>query len=69
MPRTSRAEYPSGQPPVRRALRREIIGLLCIKLAALTLLYWAFFGPSARPHLTTPDLTAHILSPAAAQTD
>jgi hypothetical protein len=41
-------------------LRREIIGLLAIKLIALTALYFAFFGPSARPHITTPDLAAHI---------
>lgn len=42
------------------ALRREIVGLLAIKLIALTALYFAFFGPSARPHITTPDLAAHI---------
>ncbi len=46
-------------------LRREIIGLLAIKLIALTALYFAFFGPSARPHITTPDLAAHITAGAA----
>ncbi len=46
--------------PRRGALRREIIGLLAVKLIALTALYFAFFGPSARPHITTPDLAAHI---------
>ena len=46
--------------PKPGALRREIIGLLAIKLIVLTVLYFAFFGPSARPHITTPDLAAHI---------
>ena len=48
--------------PRPKALRREITGLLLVKLAVLTLLYFAFFGPSARPHITTPDLAAHLTS-------
>jgi len=45
-------------------LRREIIGLLCLKAAALTVIYFAFFGPAARPHITPPGFTAHLLAPA-----
>jgi hypothetical protein len=44
------------------ALRREIIGLLAIKLIALSVLFFVFFGPSARPHITTQDLAAHLTS-------
>ena len=47
-------------PDARRPLRREIAGLLVVKLVALTALYLAFFGPSTRPHIATPDLAAHL---------
>ena len=46
--------------PAPYGLRREIIGLLLVKLAALTVIYFAFFGPSARPHIATHDLAAHL---------
>ena len=49
-------------PPQSRALRREITGLLLIKLALLTVIYFTFFGPSSRPNLATPDLAAHIMA-------
>ena len=51
-----------------RALRHEIIGLLCIKAIALTLIYLAFFGPSARPEITAPTAAAHLLAPGPGQT-
>ena len=38
--------------PGTGALRREIIGLLAIKLIALSVLFFVFFGPSARPRIT-----------------
>ncbi len=44
----------------RRALRREIAGLLLVKLAALSILYLAFFGPATRPHIAPSDLAAHL---------
>ncbi|MBU6443868.1 MAG: hypothetical protein KGR48_08130 [Alphaproteobacteria bacterium] len=51
-----------------RVLRHEIITLLCVKAIALTLIYLVFFGPSARPEITAPTTTAHLLAPARAQT-
>ena len=40
-------------------LRREIVILLALKAAALTLLYFLFFSPSHRPQ--TLPVIAHIL--------
>ena len=37
----------------------EIAGLLCLKLAALTLLYFAFF--SAQPHIDSTATSARLL--------
>jgi hypothetical protein len=38
----------SEQPPWRRNLRRELTGLVVLKIAALALLWWAFFSPAHR---------------------
>jgi hypothetical protein len=38
----------SEQPPWRRRLRRELTGLVALKIAALALLWWAFFSPAHR---------------------
>ena len=43
-------------------LRHEIVGLLLVKLAALTVIYLAFFGPSSQPRITSPSLSAHLLT-------
>ena len=53
--------------PRPTALRREIVALLCVKAVGLALIYWAFFGPSASPNITTPDLTHHMLAAAPQQ--
>lgn len=43
----------SSEPPTwRRRLRRELTGLLALKVAALALLWWLFFSP---PHRITVD--------------
>jgi type II secretory pathway component PulM len=39
----------------RRKLRRELTGLVALKVAALALLWWLFFSP---PHHTTVDAEA-----------
>jgi hypothetical protein len=36
----------SEPPPWRRRLRRELTGLLALKVAALVLLWWFFFSPA-----------------------
>jgi uncharacterized membrane protein len=37
-----------GQTPWRRRLRRELAGLIALKLVALALLWWLFFSPAHR---------------------
>jgi hypothetical protein len=44
-----------------RRLSTEIAILLCAKLAALTLLYFAFFTPSHRIAADAPRTSTHIL--------
>jgi hypothetical protein len=44
-----------------RRLSTEIAVLLCAKLAALTLLYLAFFSPSHRVAIDAPRTSMHIL--------
>jgi hypothetical protein len=44
-----------------RRLPAEIACLLCAKLAALTLLYFAFFSPSHRIAADAPGTSTHIL--------
>jgi len=38
----------SEQRPWRRRLRRELAGLIALKLVALALLWWLFFSPTHR---------------------
>jgi hypothetical protein len=38
----------SEQPTWRRSLRRELTGLVALKIAALALLWWLFFSPAHR---------------------
>lgn len=47
--------------PRSRSLRREIIWVLAFKMVALTILYFAFFGPTHRIH-PTPAQVAAVLS-------
>jgi hypothetical protein len=46
-------------PKVRLSV--EIAALLTAKLAALTLIYFAFFSPSHRVVVDAPSASAHIL--------
>lgn len=45
-------------------LRRDIILLLLIKAAILTLLYFLFFGPAERAPQTAEAISTHIFSTA-----
>jgi hypothetical protein len=40
------------------AVRRDLILLIVVKLAMLSLLYWLCFSPSHRPHV---DMMGHII--------
>jgi hypothetical protein len=44
-----------------RSARREVILLICIKAIALTLIYYVFVAPGARPEPDSAAVTAHIL--------
>jgi hypothetical protein len=48
----------------RRRLLREIGCALAFKAVALTLLYFAFFGPQNRATLTPEQVADHVLPPA-----
>jgi hypothetical protein len=42
-------------------LRRHIVMLLCVKAAALSLIYVAFIAPAAQPKLDSRSMAGHIL--------
>jgi hypothetical protein len=44
-----------------QSARREIILLICIKAIALTLIYYVFVAPGARPEPDSAAVNAHIL--------
>jgi hypothetical protein len=44
-----------------QSARREVILLICIKAIALTLIYYVFVAPDARPEPDSAAVTAHIL--------
>ena len=44
-------------------LRREIILMLALKAALLTLLYFLFFSPAHRVTVTPERLRAHLVGP------
>ena len=43
-------------------LTRELAGLIAVKVLALALLFFLFFGPSARPHVDADTIAKTILS-------
>jgi hypothetical protein len=47
-------------------LGRDISIVLAVKLAALVLLWWAFFSHPVAPHMTVPaaNVAAHLVPPA-----
>ncbi|HVY17675.1 MAG TPA: hypothetical protein VHB27_20820 [Rhodopila sp.] len=44
-------------PGQTRAIGRDLLVLVAVKLVALTLIYWVFFSPSHRPAI---DVASHI---------
>jgi hypothetical protein len=44
-----------------KSARREVILLICIKVLALTLIYYAFIAPGARPEPDNRAVIAHLL--------
>jgi hypothetical protein len=52
----------AGVPVPRQTYRLEIIAVLCLKAAGLSLLYFLFFAPSDRPALTQQGVARHLLA-------
>jgi hypothetical protein len=48
---------------------REIVVVLCLKAAALTVLYFLFFAPANRPTMTAQVVAYHLLAPPGSGTD
>jgi hypothetical protein len=48
---------------------REIVVVLCLKAAALTVLYFLFFAPADRPTVTEQMVAHHLLAPPGSGTD
>ena len=44
-----------------RTIRRDIIALLCIKAAALSLIYFLFVAPVAHPEPNGGAMRAHLI--------
>jgi hypothetical protein len=44
-------------------LRLEVIALLCLKAAALTVIYFSFFAPATKPEPDGRAVLAHLYSP------
>lgn len=59
---------PEGFSAARRPLRRltlELFGIVALKIAALTLIWWVAFAPQPKPD-ASPGAVAQRLAPAAA---
>jgi hypothetical protein len=52
-------------PVLSKPLRRDIALSICVKVAALIVIYRLFFAPYEAPPLSRAAVSAHILGPAA----
>lgn len=58
---------PDCHSPPHRPLRRlavELFGIIALKIAALTLIWWVVFAPQPKPDVS-PDAIAQRLAPTA----
>ena len=58
---------PESLDTPQRSLRRltlELFGIVALKIAALTLIWWVVFAPQPKPDVS-PDAMAHRLAPTA----
>lgn len=44
-----------------KAIRRDVIVLLCLKAAALTLIYFLFIAPAMKPEPQPGAVAAHLI--------
>lgn len=54
------------RPPLRR-LTLELFGVIALKIAVLSLIWWMVFAPQPKPD-TSPDAVAQRLAPASHST-
>jgi len=59
---TPLASLPMSARPLRR-LTFELFGVIALKIALLTLIWWVVFAPQPKPD-TSPAAIAHRLAPA-----
>lgn len=52
----------SPQEPILGTLRQEIFSLLAIKLLALAVMFFVFFGPSERPDVNAESIKNALFS-------
>ena len=52
----------SPRESISRTLRREILSLLVVKLFALAVMFFVFFGPSERPDVNAENIKDALLS-------
>ena len=57
-----RSEATSPRESVLRTLRREVLSLLVVKLFALAVMFFVFFGPSERPDINAENIKDALLS-------
>jgi hypothetical protein len=50
-------------PSMRSSLFRSLTWLLAIKLVALLVLYWLFFGPTHRVHVDEQQIESKLFDP------
>lgn len=50
------------QESILKTLRREIFSLLAVKLLALAVMFFVFFGPSERPDVNAENIKDVLLS-------
>lgn len=51
-----------SQETISKTLRREILSLLVVKLLALVVMFFVFFGPSERPDIDAESIKDALLS-------
>ncbi|HEY7977315.1 MAG TPA: hypothetical protein VID67_03905 [Rhizomicrobium sp.] len=50
-----------ADPMFPKVVRRDVIVLLCLKAAALTLIYFLFIAPATKPEPQASAMAAHLI--------
>ena len=60
--RTTARDRSDAVPILPRAVRRDVLIIVSVKLIAIALIYAMFFAPNSRPDPRPADIEAHLLS-------